>query len=260
MYTFKKGLVLSVFCICFIFSINASAHYMWLNVNDYTPDKDKTAMFTIGWGHHFYNPVEDLLNSDELLGDIFMIDPDGNKSEIKPLNIIQYESADKLSEGTWIAMVQRKEGFSTKTTDGYKRQSRKGLTNVVYSRYLGMYGKAIINVGHASGNDIVQKPVGAPLEIIPLTNPANTKEGDYFRFKVLYQGKPVAESFNATYVGFSTGTDFALTEKTDDKGEGKLKITKSGIWVIKANHKAPYPNKEDADEYSYTASLAFEIK
>jgi uncharacterized GH25 family protein len=260
MLNLKKVLSMGIFCVSLLFSINASAHYMWLNVNDYTPAEDRIAMFTIGWGHHFYNPVADILHGKDRVGETYLIDPDGKKKEIESVNESQYESADKLSAGTWTAMVHRKEGFSTKTTDGYKYQSKKGLKNVIYSRYLGMYGKAIINSGKSSKDDSALKPVGVALELVPTVNPANLKEGDYFTFKLLFKGKPIAEPVYATYVGFSTDDAWAYSSRTDAKGEGKIKILKSGIWVIKTNHKAPYPNQEEADEYSFTTSLTFEIK
>jgi len=93
-----------------------------------------------------------------------------------------------------------------------------------------------------------------------LTNPSEVKAGDYFRFKLLYQGKPIAEYINATYVGFSTENAWAYSTRTDNRGVGDIKILTAGIWVIKANLKAPYPDSEEADEYSYTTSLTFEVR
>lgn len=256
----KNNLIATLFCLISLFAATAHAHYMWLNVNDYTPNENKNAMFTVGWGHHFYNPVGDILYGQDIIGDIQMVGPDGKKTEIETVNEIQYKTAEKLKSGTYLALVQRKEGFSTKTTQGYKRQSRKGLENVIHSRYLGMYGKAVINVGEPANSKNVMKPLAIPLEIIPLVNPSTLKKGDYFRFKLFYQGKPLAESVSATYAGFSTEDAWAYTTRTGKNGEGEIKILESGIWVIKSNHKAPYPNPEEADEYSYTTSLSFEIR
>lgn len=54
-------------------------------------------------------------------------------------------------EGTYLALAKRKEGFFTKTTEGYKRQSKKGLKNVVQCGYYGMYAKAIVDVEKGEG-------------------------------------------------------------------------------------------------------------
>ena len=248
-----------VFCCICLAAVESQAHFMWLNAHDYTPTEDRKATFTVGWGHAFYNPAGDILVGNDILDEIYMIEPSGDKMEVAALNNFQYESSGKLSEGSYLAMVKRKEGFSTKTAKGYKRQSKKGLKDVVHSRYLGMYGKAILNVGDGGGETIT-KPAGIPLEIVPTVDPSELKAGDYFTFELLYDGKPVAEYVNATYVGFSHDNAWAYSTRTDSKGKGEIKILESGIWVLKANHKAPYPDPDEADEYSYTTSLTFEVR
>lgn len=50
------------------------------------------------------------------------------------------------------------------------------------------------------------------------------------------------------------------TCRTDRDGQGAVRMLQPGVWVIKANHKAPYPNPEEADEYSLTATLTFEVR
>lgn len=256
----KSTIFSGIFGLVFFLSSQAQAHYMWLNASDYTPKANKNGMFTVGWGHHFYNPAGDILIGRDIVGDLRLVGPDGKTIEVSAVNEAQYKSAETLSRGTYLALVQRKEGFSTKTTEGYKHQSRKGLKNVIHSRYLGMYGKAILNVGETGDGKNITAPMGITLEIIPLDNPSDLNTGDYFRFRLVYQGKGIACPFNATYAGFSTEDAWAYTARTGKNGEGKIKILESGIWVIKANHKAPYPDPKEADEYSYTTSLAFEVK
>lgn len=260
MYRLKRIAIVGVFFFLSLFALDAQAHYMWLNVSDYTPVENKVANFSIGWGHVFCNPVMGILYGGELLDKIYMIGPDGKEIKVKALNEFQYASADKLSQGTYIAMAHRKEGFSTKTAQGYVQKPRSGLKDVIYSRYIGMYGKAIVNVGAPTESKSFMQPVGIPLEIVPLVNPSNLKAGDYFTFKLLYQGKPLAENINASYAGFSYDNAWAYTTKTKQDGIGEIKILSSGIWVIKANYKEPYPEPDKADEYSYATSLTFEVR
>lgn len=255
----KKIFVATLFCL-FLLAAQASAHFMWLNVHDYTPKTDQAAKFTVGWGHAFYNPVGDILCGRETLDGLYLTDPQGKTIEARPLNEFQYESASPLSQGTYLAIVKRKEGFSTKTVDGYKHQSKKGLKNVISSRYLGMYGKAVINVGEPANTQAAMQSLDLPFEIIPLADPSTLKAGDYFRFKLLYQGNPIAADIKATYAGFSYGGAWAYSTRTDKKGIGEVKVLESGIWVLYANHKTPYPNPKEADEYSYTTSLTFEVR
>ncbi len=260
MHRFKRMTIAGIFIFLSLFAFDVQAHYMWLNANDYTPVENHGVNFSIGWGHAFYSPVMDVLYGKEMLGKIYMIGPDGKEIKVNALNEFQYASADKLSQDTYIAMVHRKEGFSTKTTHGYVHKPRKGLKDVIYSRYLGMYGKAIINVGAPTESKSFMQPVGIPLEIVPMVNPSHLKTGDYFRFKLLYQGKPLTENINASYAGFSYDNAWAYTTRTKQDGIGEIKILSPGVWVIKANHKAPYPEPDKADEYSYTTSLTFEVR
>ena len=260
MHFLNKKIVVGTLGCIFLFAAQASAHFMWLNVHDYTPRENRSVKFTVGWGHSFFNPVGDILSGQDTLDGFYLTDPNGKTIDAKPLNDFQYESSSSLSSGTYLAVVKRKEGFSTKTAEGYKQQSKKGLKNIISSRYLGMYGKAVINVGEPADAQSALKPMGIPFEIIPLVDPSALKAGDYFRFKLLYQGKPVAVDIKATYAGFSYNGAWAYSTRTDKEGIGEVKILESGIWVLYANHKMPYPDPKEADEYSYTTSLTFEVR
>ena len=251
---------LSLALILGVFSIPASAHFMWINAGDYTPSTKRPVKFTIGWGHNFASPVGNVLYKQEGLDKIYMLDPNGNKLKIEPINEIEFKVERPLKkEGTYLALAKRKEGFFTKTTEGYKRQSKKGLKNVVQCGYYGMYAKAIVDVEKGEGK-IFSRPVGHTLEIVPLEDPACLKEGDYLPIKVLYKNEPLRAELYATYVGFSTEGAWAYTARTNKEGVGRIKMLESGIWMIKVGHKVPYPDPKECDQYSYTATLTFEVK
>jgi uncharacterized GH25 family protein len=246
-----------------LFALGAStvqAHYLWLNADDYRVREKEIPLFSVGWGHNFYSPVGDILTDHEMLGEISLIDPTGKKIALDRVNGFQYQANHQYTPGIYLAATGIKERFSTKTKDGYTSQSKKGLSNVLSSRYLGMYAKAIINVGESSEATNLSVPLGTALELVPLSNPAGLRAGDFFRFILLYQGKPLAEEVNATYAGFTPHNAWPYTCRTDKDGLGLVRILQPGIWVIKANYQAPYPNLEEADEYSYTATLTFEVR
>ena len=130
-----------------VFSIPAGAHFMWINAGDYTPPTERPVKFTIGWGHAFASPVGNVMYKQGGLDKIYLLDPDGNKLRIKPINEIQFKVETPLKKaGAYLAVATRKEGFSTKTTEGHKRQSKKGLKDVIQCSYSGMYAKAIVDV------------------------------------------------------------------------------------------------------------------
>ncbi|MCK4618317.1 MAG: DUF4198 domain-containing protein [Desulfobacterales bacterium] len=251
---------LSLALILGIFSMPASAHFMWVNAGDYTPSIKRPVWFTIGWGHAFASPVGNVLYKQEGLDKICMLDPDGNELRVKPINEIEFKAEKPLKkDGAYLAVAQRKESFFTKTKQGYKGQSKKGLKDVIQCGYYGMYAKAVLDVEKGGGKNF-SKPVGHILEIVPLEDPADLGEGDYIPVKVLYKNEPLSTELHATYVGFSTEGAWAYTTKTNKEGIGRIKMLKAGIWLIKAGHTVPYPDPDECDQYSYSATLTFEVK
>ena len=243
-----------------VFSMSANAHFIWINAGDYTPPIKTPVRFTIGWGHDFASPVGSVMYKQEGLEKIYMLDPDGDELKIKPINEIDFSVEKPLKKaGAYLAVVVRKQSFYTKTAEGHKRQSKKGLKDVIQCSYSGMYAKAIVDVEKGGGKNLT-KPVGHTLEIVPLEDPADLREGDYMPVKVLYNNEPLSIEIYATYVGFSTEQAWAYTTKTNKEGMGKIKMLKSGIWLIKAGHTVPYPDPEECDQYSYSATLTFEVK
>lgn len=253
-------LSLSLALIMGVFSMPVSAHFIWINAGDYTPPIKTPVKFTVGWGHNFASPVGNVMYKQEGLEKIYMLDPNGDELKIKPINEIEFSVEKPLKKaGAYLTVAMRKECFFTKTKQGYKRQSRQGLKDIIQCSYSGMYAKAIVDVEKGGGKNLT-KPVGHTLEIVPLEDPASLREGDYLSVKVMYNNEPLKTEIYATYVGFSTEGAWAYTAKTNKEGMGKIKMLKSGIWLIKAGHTVPYPDPEECDQYSYSATLTFEVK
>jgi len=256
----KKKILISTVLVMLICT-QAVAHFMWINANDFTPGKGKNLFFSIGWGHYFYNPVKSILLKGDKLEDIHLVTSKGKNVGIKSINDFQYKTEKKIGEGTHLVVLKRQEGFVTKTKNGKKYySSKKGHKDVTESRFIGMYGKAVINSGKAANSRVLSKPQGLRLELVPLNNPANLKEGDYLEFRLLNKGKPLAEYFNATYLGFSQDEAWSYSGRTGKDGKARLRISNPGIWVIKVNHKEKYPDPKLSDLTSLTTSLTFEVK
>lgn len=245
--------IFALVCLC----TQAYAHYPWINLSDYTPEPGTALMITVGWGHRY--PLDGFLKKDAL-ENIYLVDSSGKKRAIHAVSDLEFQSEASISEpGAYIIAAKRKAGFYTKTTQGAKRCSKKGLKNVIKCFHSHMCTKAIVNVGAGEGK--VDTCVGHPIEIIPLANPAGLKTGDYLPVEVLLKGKPFKGMIYATYVGFSTEKNtFAYTTSTDKMGKGRIKILHSGVWMIKADHKEPYPDQSECDVESFVATLTFEVK
>lgn len=235
----------------------AYAHYPWINMSNYNPDAGDSLQFTIGWGHRY--PLGGFLQQDEL-ENIIIVGPKGNKLVPQAATTLEFKLKKTISEpGTYTIAAQRKTGFYTKTAEGGKRQSKKGLENVKLCTSSHMSMKAIVNIGVGGGE--LEFPLNHPLEIVPLANPADLTTGDYFPIRLLLHGQPHQGMVFATYMGFSTDKEtFAYTSKTDRQGKTRIRILQPGIWLIKAEFRKTYPDRDVCDVEAFVSTLTLEIK
>ncbi|WP_319407673.1 DUF4198 domain-containing protein [uncultured Desulfosarcina sp.] len=243
---------------CLVFSSNVSAHSLWLNVTDYSPEifshpkyaptpRAKTVVY-FGWGHHY--PVADFLDN-KYLGDCFIIQPNGSKEKLTP-----GDSGFRATE-----LIMKNEGariVAAALTPGFYGEvnGKKDFFKLYYEQY----AKAVISVGKVS-DDAFSKPVGHKFEIIPLTNPDELQLGDWFKFKVLLDGKP-AERADITACSLFSFTNESFEGRTDNKGEAKIRVIRHyGPWIITAKMTQPPTEelKKKCKELSYTATLTFAV-
>ncbi|MDL1979107.1 MAG: DUF4198 domain-containing protein [Deltaproteobacteria bacterium] len=263
MKIFAKQLGLLVFCFTLVLGVTcyqASAHDLWLEVRDYTPEMGEDITLTLGYGH--YLPAREFMTHVDL-EEIYMLDNKGKRRGISRYSDVEFKGEKPLEEeGTYLVVAEKKGGFFTNTTKGYKRgQSKKGLKNVIECSYSKKYAKGIVNVGKGEGKTF-SKALGHELEIIPLENPGNLTEKDYLPVKVTLKGEPVPYNHVfATYSGFSTEKNtFAYATKTNKDGIAKIKILKSGVWLVATYYKDAYPDPEECDQHNFASSLTFEVK
>lgn len=162
------------------------------------------------------------------------------------------------SDGTsYFVCGHRKPMIWTKTTEGWKQESKRNLTGVISSGAYEKFSKAFITGKEGSEN--YKDPVGHRLEIIPAQNPAKLSQGDELQVKVLYDGKPIATDLYATFDGFSAspGT-YAYFSATDENGVGTVKITESGTWMVRVEHEIDTSN-ENYDKQVVRAVFLFGV-
>ncbi|HDN84654.1 MAG TPA: DUF4198 domain-containing protein [Candidatus Aerophobetes bacterium] len=232
------------------------AHDLWLNVSNYFPKPGEVVTIELGWGHRF--PTDEVIK-EGWLESIYAISPKGEKISLKKLDPTHFSFRPQIA-GIYLVAAQIKPGFLTKTTEGYKLQTKRGLKNVITCFRYDKRAKAIIQGGKKKEG--ISQKAGHPLELIPLKAPAQLKEGDTFPLKVIFRGEPLSKTYLfATYAGFSEEKNtFAYTTMTDEEGVGSIKILKKGKWMVKVEHKIPFPDKEECDEYLYGATLTFEVR
>ncbi len=125
-----------------------------------------------------------------------------------------------------------------------------------YSKHV----KALLQVGNQPTAEF-DKTFGYPIEFVPVLNPYELKTGQPFVFKLLRDGKPLANQV----VHYSTsipGTDAHDNEqstKTDENGIVTITPTQAGNWYIATIHMEKSA-EEGVDYESNWATLTFGVK
>ena len=247
-----------------IFPAQASAHNLWLGLDHYDQKKGDTAKVFLYTGHSL--PFSDLGRPGKMK-DFFYLEPSGERKNFKlkkydPETFFNEVGVDLniQKEGTYLAVAAMKPLFVSKTPEGYKRKSKKGLTNAISCRHVEFFAKAIFYAEKPDGL-AYKKVLGHPIEMIPQKDPCLLKPGDHLPIKVLFKGKPLAGEFvYATYIGFSTRAEYPFTAKTDADGIINIRIVQPGIWWVKVPLKRVRQDTSECDVDQYAAILTFEVK
>lgn len=167
-----------------------------------------------------------------------------------------------LSQSIILAAIKDGETWSI-TNEGGKTGSRSSLEasglKVIRATKNDKYAKAFFNTSHDDKN--FAQVLGHPLEIIPVTNPADAKVGEYFDVKIILNGQPYTGPVWATYDGFVTEYENTYAYYTEaENGEAHVKITAPGLWGIRA-YQGGLPGVEgDYDAQTLRAFILFEVK
>jgi uncharacterized GH25 family protein len=263
-----KKIKIFIFIIISVFCANTSfSHTLWINLTDYNPKfYEKFGAFTksyFGWGHKY--PVDGFIKAENLV-EFTLTGKDGKKTDIETSQGGFLASEINLkNQGTYWVGAVKKPGFYTMYEKNgkimHKSGSMEGLEGVILSTYFQEFSKALINTGIYDHETLIST-LNHKIEIIPLINPTELKEGDILKVKVLFEGKP--EKFIqvlGTYNGFSNKDDFAFATLTGVDGIAEIKILKKGNQLLKV-HKKAAPKKEfegKCQHESYKATLSFSI-
>lgn len=128
---------------------------------------------------------------------------------------------------------------------------KKVLSTTQYEKFV----KVLLNP--AAADKSFSQPIGQTLEVVPLENPAGLKVGDEIKVRVLYNGNPVAVPVYASYMGFSDQPNTYAYYTEPEAGDAVVKVTAKGMWLIRANYKAP--GSGDIKTHDLKAILQFMV-
>jgi len=151
-----------------------------------------------------------------------------------------------VEPASWIG-VEIDNGYWSKTIYGWKNLPKRKASRVVEANRSFVYAKALM-----TWSDDWQNPVNMTrLDIVLLRNPFELKPGDRLPIRVFYDGKPIA--------GVEVeDRDDEVVSTTDKEGMAGVRITK-GQQLIAVSHNEAIRDDPDADYWSLTATLTFEV-
>lgn len=239
-----------------VLPIGSQAHMFWLLTDKNAPKVNESVQVEIGFGHKF--PKDEEIKA-ERLGSVKAVGPNGKEVTLKKLSTNTY-ALTPLASGVHVISAQLAPGFVTRTPQGMKMQTKKGVPDANFCFRFDMAGKTLVNVGdQKQGFD---RSAQSTLEIMPLLNPNTLKVGETLPVKVTFQGKPLAGTeIKFTHDGWSDpDKPFATLGKTDAQGEIQVKLDKPGRWLLIASHKTPYDKPDECDENFFSASLTWRVR
>jgi uncharacterized GH25 family protein len=172
----------------------------------------------------------------------------------------------KIPEGnsSTLVIANKSGDIWSVTPDGWKAGTRKSLEDqgikVTRASLTDKFVKTVINPSSSDKN--FGTVTGQELEVVPLTNPADVKVGQYFQVKILFKGQPSAIPVFATYDGFvkEFQNTYAYYTESDSEGIANIKITSPGLWVIRASKDNEPGVEGEYDTRSLRSILTIQVK
>ena len=167
-------------------------------------------------------------------------------------------------DGATIILANKDGELWSVTNEGGKEGSRKDLEakglKVLRTTKNDKFAKAFVN---ASKDDKkFATVVGQELEIVPVTNPAEAKAGEFFQVKILFKGQPASGPVWATFDGFVTDhqSTYAYYTESDAEGMAWIKIAQPGLWIVRAAKDNLPGVLGEYDALNLRSVLTFEVK
>ena len=252
----KKTLIPAVALLLLALPVSSPAHLLWLVPEPAVSAAGQPVQVEIGFGHKF--PQDEELKAERL--QFFkVLGPDGKEVALKSVSNSRYEFMPTQT-GTYLVLAQMRPGFVSRTPEGMKMASKKEAPTAANCFRFDFAAKTLVTIGPtAPGFD---RPGPASVEIVPLKSPAALKAGEELPVRVLFQGQPLANAeLKATHDQWQDPKEmFAVTGKTDDRGEYRLKVDKPGRWLLAVYHKTPYHDTTECDENMYLGTLTVKVK
>ena len=243
-----------------IASLQAAAHTIWVTGEDVKAGQNATIVR--GYSDVFAVVAEIAEARLSFLPAPTLKGPDGKDIALTSgSDTSHFQTSAPLAKGTYLVVGQYVPTYWTQTSEnGWEMKGKDEVSGTVVDSYrFAMGAKGVLNVDGALDTELITKPIGQTLEIVPVTNPQAAKVNDVIEFQILLQGKPLPGALvTAMLDGYGDDHELkAFSNLADDKGVVKFIPWKSGFWQLEVLHTLPpsEPNKGNKEDWGGALSF-----
>jgi uncharacterized GH25 family protein len=258
---------LAAFAVASLVAASLSAHDFWIEPTTYQPAVGSTLGLRLVVGQEFRGVA--LKRNPALIAKFVLVSgagetPVGGRAADEPagtvrveqrgLQLIAYRSREsRVSlEAAKFERYLEEEGLEAVIEARAKSGDSRKPSREIFSRS----AKSLIAAG-GSGTTGYDRVLGLTLELVPEKNPYAMRSSEDLPVRILYEGKPLA---GALVVALAyEDTEKKIAQRSDKNGRATLRLSKEGVWLVKAVHMVPAAGDSKADWQSTWASLTFEI-
>ncbi len=256
-----------------VFALSANAHDYWFEANNFFPKVNESVILRMQLGTNLIIEEERPYQLKRTVSfKLFSARSTLDLSDKSADGAMPVSKFSVSSAGTYLLGMERNSVTNILEAEKFREYlAEEGLTKVYedrerrgetakfgYERY-SRYIKSLISVG-AKNDSTYKRNLGFKLEIVPLENPYSKKSGQFLKFKILFNGQPLALTNVAAY---NRNGEKISTKKhqTDKDGVVRIKLEDSGFWLVRlVKMERCRQDCEEIDWESYWASLSFEVR
>jgi hypothetical protein len=243
-----------------------SAHDMWIEPATFSPTAGEIVPIKLRVGQDFLG--DPLPRDPALINQFFVIDGEGRKPVVgrdgsdpagfirvatPGLLIVGYRSNPSAVDLTAEKFNQylKEEGLDAIAAVRARRGQTGGARDL-FSRC----AKTLVSSGTPREGQ-GDRPLGFTLELVAERNPVVMTASDDLPVRLTYENRPLPGTLVVAINRAHPGEK--LSARTDKDGRAHFRLTRGGMWLIKAVHMIEAPVGAGADWVSYWASLTFDM-
>jgi hypothetical protein len=249
----------------------ASAHEFWIEAQPFTPEVGSSAGISLKVGENFEGELTPLVDERTTAlrhyaaGTVVDLLPRlPRRTALPRLNVPMASAGLHL-----IAFDSAPITFALPAEKFHAYLHDEGLDYVIEQRTASgkaaepgreryrRHVKALLKAGSVA-DDTYALTTGQRLEIIPLSDPYAATPGSTLRFRLKFEGRPLAQALVKGWHRHENQL-LLIKAKTDETGEVSMSLPYAGGWMVSVVHMIPATGVPNADWDSFWGNLSFTL-